>query len=193
MTLLLLGLILFLGSHSLRIFAEEWRKSLILKVGEKPFKAAYSIVSLLGFVLIIWGFVIARESPYVIWTAPAGMRHVTALLTLIAFVLLTAAKVPGNYFKSRWHHPMVLGVLLWAAGHLIANGLLAHLVLFGSFAAWALLDYFNARRLDRVNAVQYAEPDSGATIKTILIGAVVWAVFAFWAHGFLIGVKPLGV
>ncbi len=198
MAWLIVGLVLFLGAHSTRIFAEGWRTSMVERLGEKPWKGVVSVLSLAGFVLIIWGYGLARQSPVPVWTPPRGMNHLAALLTLIAFVLLVAAYVPRNAIKARLRHPMVLGVKVWALAHLLANGTLAALVLFGAFLLWAVLDFRAARGRDRAAALAgapaEAPPASGAaTLATVVIGAAAWAGFAFWAHGAWIGVRPLGV
>jgi uncharacterized membrane protein len=192
MAYLILGLVLFLGVHSVRIFADEWRTQTIARVGEKAFKGAYTVLSLLGFVLIIWGFGMAREVPTVLWSPPPGMRHGAALFNVLAFVFLMAAYVPRNSIKARVHHPMVLAVKTWAFAHLISNGNLVHVVLFGSFLAWAVLDFISARRRDRAQGIQYPAGTASATFLTVLLGVVVSGVFALWLHGLLIGIKPFG-
>ena len=190
MTVLLLGLIIFLGAHSTRIFADDWRSAQRKRLGENAWKGIYSIVSVVGFGLIIWGYGLARQQPVVLWVSPSALRHVASLLTLIAFVLLVAAYVPRNAIKSRLHHPMVLSVKVWAFAHLLANGTLAAVLLFGAFLAWAVACYIAAKRRDRAEGTQYPAGTAGATLMTVAVGAAAWAVFAFWAHGFLIGVRP---
>jgi uncharacterized membrane protein len=192
MTLLILGLILFLGTHSVRVFAEGWRGAMIARLGEGGWKGAYSVLSLLGLVLIVLGYGAARENPQILWIAPIWTRHVAALLTLVAFVLLAAAYVPGNAIKARLHHPMVLGVKVWALSHLIANGMLADLLLFGGFLLWSVLSFRAARGRDRAAGTVYPAGRGGPTAVAVAAGVVAWAVFAFWAHGVLFGVKPFG-
>ena len=192
MTLLILGLILFLGVHSVRIFAEDWRRRTISQRGEGVWKGVYSLLSIAGFVLIVWGYGAARQHPVVLWPSPVWTRHLAALLTLPAFVLLVAAYVPGNSIKSRLRHPMVLGVKLWALAHLIANNTLADLLLFGGFLLWAVLAFRAARQRDRTDNVLYPPGRTGPTVLAVAIGLIAWAAFAFWAHGVLIGVRPFG-
>ena len=192
MTILIFGLVIFLGVHSVRIFGEGWRTQTILRIGERPYKGAYALASLVGFALIVWGFSMARQQPVQLWSPPTGMRHLASLLTLGAFILLSAAYVPGNSLKARVRHPMVLGVKVWAIAHLLANGNLAHVVLFGSFLVWAVLNFSAARRRDRSAGTVYPLGDSPATIKTVVVGIAAWALFAFWLHGLLIGVRPFG-
>ena len=194
MLTLVAGLVLFLGVHSIRVFAEGWRASMIASVGEKPFKGVYSLVSIAGFVLIVVGFGLARQSPVVLWgEPPVWLRHVTALLVLVSFVLVVAAYVPGNQVKAKLHHPMILGVKIWAFGHLIANNSAADAVLFGSFLLWAIVDYSAARKRDRQQGVTYPAGTASRTAIAVVIGVVAWAVFAFWLHRALIGVAPLGM
>ena len=192
MTYLILGLVIFLGVHSVRIVADGWRTQTLARLGEGPYKGAYSLISLLGFALIVWGFGLARQQPVVLWTPPVGMRHLASLLTLLAFVLLAAAYVPGNGIRARVHHPMVLAVKSWALAHLVANGTLAHVLLFGAFLAWAVMDFIAARKRDRATGVQYPAGNGHATAVALVVGAGAWGVFAFLLHGWLIGVRPFG-
>jgi uncharacterized membrane protein len=144
-------------------------------------------------VLVIYGFGLVRNEPVWIWIPPMGMRHAASLLNLFGFILLAAAYVPGNAIKARVYHPMVAGVKLWAVAHLMANGNLGHLVLFGSFLAWAVADFISARQRDRRNPSTPAPVTKlSATLITVVVGVVAWLVFAFWLHGLLIGIKPFG-
>lgn len=192
MLVLILGLVLFLGTHSVRIFAEPWRTRTLARAGEARWKGVYAVVSLIGFVLLAWGYGLARQQPVLLWTPPVAMRHIAALLTLLSFVLLAAAYVPGNGLKAKLHHPMVLSVKVWAFAHLLANGTLADVLLFGGFLVWAALSFRAARGRDRAAGVSYPPGRAGATAITVVVGTVAWAVFAFWAHGALIGVRPFG-
>ena len=191
MTVLLLGLVLFLGVHSVRIFADDWRSATIRRIGAQPWKGLYSLASVAGFVLIVWGFGIARGMPVQWWSPPPALRHLAIVLTLVSFVLLAAAYVPGNGIKARVHHPMVLSVKVWALAHLLANGNAAHVVLFGAFLLWAIFNFTAARRRDRAEAVVYAPGRWAATLTTCVLGVVAWAAFAYWLHGWLIGIRPL--
>jgi uncharacterized membrane protein len=192
MTFLILGLVIFLGVHSLRIYGEGWRTRTITRVGEGPFKGVYSLVSLAGLVLLIYGFGVAREAPVMLWMPPLAMRHVAALLMLLAFILLAAAHGKGNAIKARVHHPMVLAVKTWALAHLLANGSVAHVVLFGSFLAWGVVDFVVSRRRDRALGTQYPAGKPSATAIVLVSGIAMWALFAFVLHGWLIGIKPFG-
>ncbi len=192
MTILVAGLVLFLGVHSTRIVADGWRTAQLKRLGEGRWKGLYSLLSVVGFGLVIWGFGLARQQTEVLWIVPSGMRHVAALLTLIAFILLAAAYVPRNGIKSRVHHPMVLAVKTWAFAHLLSNGTLADVVLFGAFLAWAVACFIAARKRDRAAGTQYPAGTLAGTATTVVVGAAVWAGFAFWLHGALIGVRPYG-
>ncbi len=192
MTLLILGLVIFIGVHSVRIFAEGWRQQMRNKMGEGVWKGVYSLVSIASFALIVIGYGMARQHPSIVWTPLLAMRHIAGLLTLVAFIMVTAAYVPRNHIKAKLHHPMILGVKVWALAHLLANGTLAQMVLFGSFLVWAVLNFRAARQRDRANGTQYAAGTMGGTVTTIVIGAALWAAFAFWLHGMLIGVQPFG-
>lgn len=193
MAALVLGLVLFLGLHSTRIFAEGWRTQTMESFGEKEYKLLYSVLSIAGFALLVWGYGLARHNPVILWNQPpVWTRHLASLLTLAAFVLLVAAYVPGNAIKAKLRHPMILGVKVWALAHLISNNTLADLLLFGSFLVWAVLDYRAARRRERTLATVIDAGPLSRTILTVVIGVVAWAVFAMWAHRVLIGVSPLG-
>ena len=192
MVYLIAGLVLFLGVHSVRIVADGWRTRMLARLGEGAYKGIYSVLSLAGFGLIIYGFGLARETPVVLWTPPVGLRHAASLLTLIAFVFLTAAYVPRNGIKARFHHPMVLGVKFWALAHLLANGQLAQVLLFGSFLAWAVLAFIASRRRDRTTGAQYAAGSSALTMVTLVVGSLAWMAFALHLHGWWIGVRPFG-
>jgi uncharacterized membrane protein len=192
MLVLLLGLVIFLGVHSTRIVAEGWRTGMLARLGEKGWKGVYSLASLVGFVLIIVGYGMARQQPVVLWNPPVAMRHIAGLLMLVSFILLTAPYVPGNGIKSKLRHPMVLGVKVWALAHLLSNGTLADVLLFASFLVWAVLSFRAARGRDRAAGVVGTSGKASATVVTVVVGVIAWAVFAFWAHGALIGVRPFG-
>ena len=193
MTWLLIGLLLFLGVHSVRIFAEGWRTQTVARLGAGPWKGLYTLFSLAGFALIVWGFGQARQQPVVLWVAPVAVRHAVSLLVLVAFILLFAAYVPGNGIKARLHHPMILSVKVWAIAHLLAAGRLADMVLFGAFLLWAVADFRAARQRDRAAGTSYAAGTAQGTAITVVVGLAAWAAFAFWGHRWLIGISPLGV
>lgn len=192
MFLLITGLVLFLGIHSVRIVAEGWRSRQRARLGEKGWKLAYTAVSLLGFGLMVYGYGLARQTPLALWATPRGMNHLAALLTLLSFVLLAAAYIPGNAIKARLRHPMMLSVKVWALAHLLANNTLADALLFGSFLLWAILAFRAARQRERLNPPAAVQAKASATALTVLVGIAAWAAFALWGHQALIGVRPFG-
>jgi uncharacterized membrane protein len=193
MLTLILGLVLFLGAHSVRIVADDWRTHSIARLGERPWKGLYALVSIVGFGLIVWGYGMARAQPVVLWTPPIAMRHVAALLTLLAFVLVAAGNVPRNAIRARLGHPMLLGTKVWAFAHLLANGTLADVLLFGGFLVWAVVCFRSARRRDRAAGKGYPAGSVRNTAIAVIAGIVAWALFAFWLHAAWIGVAPFGV
>jgi uncharacterized membrane protein len=192
MVWLILGLVLFLGVHSVRIVGDNWRTEFRAKRGENAYKGLYSLLSVAGLVLLVWGFGQARQQPVLLWVPPVGMRHAAALLTLLALVLLAASQIPGNAIESKLRHPMVLGVKVWAFAHLLSNGMLHDVVLFGAFLVWAVLSFRAARQRDRAGAIVYPAGRLVPTVLAVVAGVAAWAFFAFWAHGAWIGVRPFG-
>jgi uncharacterized membrane protein len=202
MTWLLLGLVLFLGAHSTRIFADGWRTKTLEAWGEKPFKGVLALVSLVGFYGLIVGYAQVRMEPVVIWQPPIATRHISVLLMLFASILLVAAYIPANHFKVRLGHPMVLSVKVWALAHLLANGNLADLLLFGAFLAWSVMNFKSARARDRAKAesqslvldesAQPALPKTSATLMAVVVGAGLWALITFVLHAKVVGVSPMG-
>ena len=192
MTMLLIGLLIFLGAHSVRIFAEPWRQARIARMGAGAWKGAYSVVSLAGLALIVWGYGLARAVPVDLWAPPVWTRHLSSLLNVVAFVLLAAAYVPRNRIRAATGHPMVAGTALWAVAHLLSNGRLADLVLFGAFLAWAVLDFRAARARDRAAGVRRAPGTLGGDLAVLAVGTAAAAAFALWLHAPLVGVRPFG-
>lgn len=198
MSVLVLGLVIFLGVHSVRVFAEDWRTRTIAAIGPLAWKGLYSVGSLIGLILIIKGYALAREAPVMLWSPPVAMRHLASLLTLVSFVLLAAAYVPRNRIRIKLGHPMVIAVKLWAFAHLLANQTLADACLFGGFLLWAVLSFRAARSRDRaarLAGIQAAGASGSimADLATLAIGLVAWAAFAMALHARWIGVAPFGV
>ena len=200
MAWLILGLVLFLGAHSVRIFADDWRSRTIEAWGEKAFKGVYAVVSLVGFYALIVGYSEARMQPFVIWQPPTATRHISVLLMLFASILLVATYIPRNHFKLRMGHPMILSVKVWALSHLLANGNLADLVLFGTFLAWSVLIFRVSRARDRANAAaqsmeelaQAPQAKLTATLAAFVLGALLWASITFHLHALVVGISPMG-
>jgi uncharacterized membrane protein len=192
MLMLIQGLVLFLGVHSTRIFADGWRTQMIARMGPLPWKALYSIVSIASFIVIVWGFRMARRETLVLYATPPWMVHVTALLMVLAMILFVAAYIPRNWFKARFHHPQALSVKTWAVAHLLSNGEVANVVLFVAFLVWAAFSFRAARQRDRANNTVYPPANAIGTTIAVAAGLVAWSVFALLLHGPLIGVRPLG-
>lgn len=190
MTVLIVGLVLFLGVHSSRFLASDFRTRQIAARGAGAWKAIYSIVSAVGLVLIVWGYGLTRQSPVELWNPPRALFGVSSLLMVLSFILLVAAYVPGNRIKARLGHPMTLGVKTWAVAHLLSNGRLGDVVLFGAILAWAVVVYINARKRDRAAGTVYPVGPMSKDVITVVIGIVAALVFAKWLHGPLIGVQP---
>lgn len=190
MEMLIMGLLLFLGLHSTRMFAPNWRRQMLELLGERGYKAVFSIGAMLGLALTVWGFSVARHTPQMLWTPPVGLRHGASPLTLAAFVLITAAYVPANHLKAWLGHPMLAGTALWALAHLLANGQVVHVLLFGSFFVWAVFDFALSRRRDRVAPPPATTPRPRATMAAIAAGSAAWLLFAGVLHARLIGLAP---
>jgi len=193
MTSLIAGLLLFLGVHSVRIFAEPWRNAQIARLGVSRWKLLYTVASIAGFALLVHGYGVARAVRAELWQPPAWLAWPASALMLVAMVLLVAAYVPGNRIKAAVGHPMILAVKVWAFAHLICNGRLVDLVVFGSFLAWAVLDFRAARMRDRATGASRPAGTVPATVATVVIGLVAWFVFARYLHAWLIGVAPFAV
>lgn len=190
MTILILGLIVFLGVHSTRIVAPGWRSNQIARLGEDRWKGIYSLASAVGLGLVVWGYGLSREVPVMLWNPPRWTVHVADLLTLPAFILLVAAYVPGNRIKTAIGHPMVAGVAIWALAHLISNGRLGDVLLFGTFLAWAVVDFLSCRHRDQVAGTTYPAKGVAQDATTVAVGLIAWALFAGFLHTWLIGVQP---
>ncbi len=188
MTYLVAGLVLFLGVHSIRIFADPWRTAMIGRLGPGAWRAIYSIASLAGFILLVWGYGQARMQGIFLWQPPGWTRYLTSLLVLPAFILIVAGNMRGTRIKARLGHPMLLGTKTWAFAHLLSNGSLADVLLFGGFLAWSIVDYASCRRRDRAAGTVYPPGTVGRDVTAIVIGIVAYVVFGFWLHRLLIGV-----
>lgn len=190
MSALLLGLLVFLGVHSVAIVAPAWRDAQVARHGELPWKGLYALASAAGFALIVSGYAQARQQPIVLWVPPAGLRHAALALMLPVFPLLLATYLPGR-LKTAAKHPMLLATQLWAVAHLLANGQLADVLLFGGFLAWAVADRVSLQR--RTPRPVPGAPAGPWNDAIALVGGLgIYAVFVLWAHAALIGVAPLG-
>lgn len=188
MSVLILGLLLFLGAHSVRIFADDWRTSQVGRLGENAWKGLFSLVALAGFVLIVWGYGVARAESTALWNPPGWTRHVTWLLMAVSLILLAAAYVPGSRIKAAVGHPMVLGVKVWAFAHLASNGRTADVILFAAFLMWAVFDFGSARVRDRASGTVYPAGTLRRDAIAVISGLIATAGFVLFLHAWLIGV-----
>ncbi len=191
MSQLILGLVLFLGIHSLQSLAPQWRQNAIERWGALPFKGVYSVFSLVGLYLLVQGYGLARLDPVVLWSPPIGMQHATILLMWLAMVSLVSTYVPKNHIRSKLRHPMTLSVKVWALGHLLSNGNLAEVLLFGGFLLWSVLLFRAARQRDRRQQHSAPEGHLLGTLLAVGVGTGVWAAFLMGGlHLWLVGVMP---
>ncbi|HEY0857247.1 MAG TPA: NnrU family protein [Albitalea sp.] len=188
MTWLVLGLVLFLGIHSVAIVAPGWRDVQVMQRGEKAWKGIYSVVAIAGFVMLIVGYGLARQSPVLLYNPPIWTRHLALLLMVPVFPLLFAAYLPGR-IKSATKHPMLAAVKIWAFAHLLANGTLADVLLFGGFLAWAVVDRISLKRRPP-RAIPGAPPRPLNDVIAVVGGLAVYAAFVMGLHRWLIGVPP---
>ncbi len=191
MALLVAGLIIFLGIHSISIVAPAWRDAQVARRGEKAWKGIYSIVSLIGFVLLLYGYGLARHTNAMVYAPPTAMRHLALLLMVPVFPLLLAAYWPGRIQRAT-KHPMLLAVIIWALAHLLANGTLADVLLFGGFLLWAAVDRIVVARRAVPHEVPGAPPSKINDLIAVVGGLAIYAAFIMGVHRWLIGVSPLG-
>lgn len=190
MLVLVVGLVVFLGAHSVRIVADDWRGRQVARFGEMRWKGLYSLVSIAGLALVVWGYGLARATSPVLWDPPGWTRHLASLLMLVSFVLLAAAYVPRTRIRAAVRHPMVIGVKVWAFAHLITNGRVADVVLFGAFLAWAVLDFRAARARDRAAPAPVPQGALANDGIALAVGVIAWFVFALYVHQPMTGVRP---
>ena len=191
MTTLVIGLVMFLGVHSVAIAAPQGRDALAAKLGERAWKGLYSVLSIVGFVLLVWGYGQARQNPVIVYTPPIELRWVTAILMLPVFPLLLAPYFPGR-IRDALKHPMLVAVKLWAFAHLLSNGMLADLLLFGGFLAWAVADRISFKR--RVQRPLKTLPASKRNdVIAIVLGLVLYFAFMHYLHLKWIGVSPMPI
>lgn len=183
------GLAVFLGVHSIAIVAPGWRDATAARLGEGAWKGLYSLISIASFVLLVWGYGAARMDPVVLFTPPPWTRWLAVLLMLPVFPLLLAAYFPGR-IKAALKHPMLAAVKFWALAHLISNGTLADLLLFGGFLAWAVFDRISFKRRPQ-RPIRTLPATAANDVIAIVGGLALYVVFAYWLHVRWIGVAPL--
>jgi uncharacterized membrane protein len=190
MPLLIAGLVLFLGVHSVAIVSPALRARAIHRMGEGAWKGLYALVSLAGFVLLCYGFGLARQTPVILYSPPTWLRQVALVVMLPVFPLLIAAYLPGR-IKTLAKHPMLAAVKCWAFAHLLANGSLADVLLFGGFLAWAVMDRISLKRRPLPQVLRTAPPSPWNDVIVVVFGLAIYALLIGWAHVRLFGVSPL--
>ncbi len=190
MSILLLGLVIFFAAHSVSLINEAWRDHWVAKIGELPWKGLYSLVSVVGFLLIVWGYGVARHDPVIIYLPPVWLRHLAILLLVPVFPLLLAAYHPGR-IQTATKHPMLLATILWSFAHLLVNGMLADMLLFGAFLTWAIVVYFSMQHRTQ-RPLPGAPPAKANDIIAVIGGLALYVTFVLWIHTWLIGVSPIG-
>jgi uncharacterized membrane protein len=189
---MILGLVLFLGIHTLTT-QRELRARVIASTGEGTYKIVYALVSLAGLALIVWGFADYRATGWIdIWHPPKWAKHITVALMLPAVILVVASYIRGRVF-SALKHPMLAGVKLWAAAHLLANGDLGSIILFGSFLGWAVFDRISLKGRTDDGAPPIPVGGLGNDLIAVAVGIVAYLALAFAFHPVVIGVPVMGV
>ncbi|TWG99301.1 putative membrane protein [Mesorhizobium sp. J18] len=190
MSILVLGLVLFLGAHSVRIVAPGIRSGIIERGGMGAWMIPYAAVSVIGLVLIVIGYGVAREAPVIVTEPPAGLRHLALALMLPVFPLLLAAYLPGR-IRARLRHPMLIATVIWGVAHLLANGTLADILLFGGFALWALIDIFSISGRSETPARTVKVSHWRNDLVAVVAGLAIYAAFVARLHDWLVGVSPI--
>ena len=191
MTYLILGLIIFFGAHLFSAFRSRAPgRDIKAKLGYGPYMGLYTLVSVIGLGLIVWGFGAARPAP-ILYVPPAGLAHLNLALMLPAMILLAAAYTPTGRIKKAVKHPMLVAVKIWALGHLLANGELNSVLLFGSFLAYGVIDRIAVKKRGDNGPGPDAPVSAMGDLAAVLIGAGAYAALLFWLHPILIGVPAL--
>jgi len=190
--ILVLGLAVFLATHVFVSFREA-RAGVIERLGLPLYRGLFAIVSLAGLALIIWGYAQYRAYDLIqLWSPPAFMRHITTGLVLFAVIFVVAAFIP-SHIRTRLKHPMLAGVKTWALAHLLSNGDLGSVLLFGTFLAWGVYARIAAKRRGDIGAAATPAPDSWTNdIIVVIIGIAVFLALGFWFHPYVIGVPVFG-
>lgn len=189
MAYMIFGVILFLGAHTVPM-APDFRAGLQARLGERGYRAGFSIVSAIGFILIVYGYGLARPDSPVVWTPPEALHHLAMGLMIFPFILLVAAYIPGK-IREKLRHPMIAAVKVWAFAHLIANGRVAEIVLFGAFLVWAIIDRVSLKKREAAGLVTVTGGPAQNDIVSLVLGITLYVAFLLWLHGLLIGVPLL--
>jgi uncharacterized membrane protein len=186
MVIMIFGLVIFFAVHMVSIFNDPWRNRMVATLGKLFWKGVYALVSLIGFVLMLWGYGLALQDSAVIYYPPFWFRHLSMLLMVPVFPLLLAAYFPGR-IKSFVRHPMLVATIVWAFSHLLVNGRVVDVLLFGSFLIWAVLNLFSMRQRSQrpIPGVPAAKMND---VIVLVFGLALYGLFVVWLHELLIGV-----
>ncbi|MBN7805882.1 NnrU family protein [Agrobacterium rosae] len=194
MLLLILSLLFFLGTHSLRIVAPSFRNRMIARMGEGPWKGVYSLVSVIAIAFVAYAFDQARQVTGILYSPPIWTSHIALTLMLIAMICLVASLLPAGHIATKTKHPLILAVKIWALAHLLANGETSSVLLFVSVLAWGVVMRISLKRRQRAGEVvtrPFVSPRYD--IVAVVLGIVLWAAFIWKLHEWLIGVQPLAM
>jgi uncharacterized membrane protein len=188
MILLVLGLVAFLGVHTLPMMTEV-RAGLRARLGENGYKGLFTLASIAGLALLVYGYGAARaEGPALLYTPPVWMTHLTLLLMVPVFVLLVASGAPAGRIKAATRHPMILAVKIWAFAHLLANGDVASVLLFAGFLAWAVIDRISLKRRGLAGGASSGTLSIAGDAVSVVVGLALYLAFVFHLHEWLVGV-----
>ncbi len=191
LAVLIIGLGVFIAGHVF-VTQRKARAALIARIGELPYKAAFSIVALGSLVLIVWGFAQYRTHGYIeVWSPPSFMRHITVALVWPAIIFATAAYIPGD-IKRTLKHPLLVGVKLWAFAHLLSNGDLGGIILFGSILGWAVFDRITLKRRSDPGAPPIPIGGRRNDIIAIVVGTIIYLALGLVFHPLFIGIPVFG-
>ncbi len=192
LAVMILGLVLLLGVHVLTT-QRDLRARLIAQAGEGGYKIGYALASLVGLALIVWGFAHYRATGmWEVWTPPRVLKHITVALMLPAVILVVASYIRGRIYTAL-KHPMLSGIKLWAAAHLLANGDLGGIILFGSFLGWAVFDRISLKRRTDAGAPPIPVGGLSNDLIAVAVGIVAYLALVFAFHPVVIGVPVVGV
>ena len=192
MLILVVGLVIFFVLHSIRLVAPQWREKSMASHGEMRWKMRFGMVTLIAAAFIVLGYMQVRLEPVWLWFPPVWTRHLAGLLVLVALFFVGSALVPNTTMKKKVGYPMLIAVKIWAFAHLISNGTLADVMIFGSFLVWSIVSFAVYRRRDRKAGV-VRDQESGVQfdLAAFTFAMVTWFAIAFYLHQAIVGVSPL--
>ncbi len=188
MTLLIVGLIVFLGIHSVRIVAPSWREARIAVMGENKWKGVYSIISLVSFAMLVFGYYLARQDAGELYAPFVSLYHPVLLAMMLSMIALMVFNIGPGHLKNNLRHPFLVSIILWSCAHLLMNGDTASVLLFGAFLAWSVIDLFSA--LSRP-AQALPTPQSRNDVIAVVSGLIIFLLFYWKLHEWLMGVVPI--